>query len=145
MDLMTNWMSIRYRCMFRTMTMPFVSDSSLHHERGSTKIDQWFPKWKHYFLHSAGRIVECPLCSNQEGKENKHSYGQDSASESQGFEGICDKAQTRGYLIWNLQARVAYTASSTACSQGDSSFSLLKTRLPLWRMHWEGLKILFKQ
>ena len=71
---------------------------------------QQSPEWKHNFLSLAGKVVQYPLRTEQEGKEDKHSHGQDSTRKRQASKRIFDDVQPRGCLIPDLQDGVAYVA-----------------------------------
>jgi len=71
-------------------------------ERDCIEMVQRSFEWKHYFLPLAGGIVQHPLRSKQEGKEDKHSHSQDSASKREGSKGICDEVQPRGCFNFGL-------------------------------------------
>ena len=64
-------------------------------EMDCTEMVQRSPEWKHDFLPSAAGIVQLPLRSKQEGKEDKHSHNQDSARKRGGSKKICDEVQSR--------------------------------------------------
>jgi len=87
------------------------------------------PEWKHHFLPLVGGVIQCPLHSKQEGKEDKHSHGQDLVRERQGSKAICDGVQPTCRLIPNLQNGVAYTTFLNGLLSGIFKFFLVESKV----------------